>query len=285
MGPLPGEPAISVHDDDNPVKSNGGHRVANVAPQQQREKNNGNASSHPSRKSVVSAAVPRTGISHRQASVISGIDSKKVAMMYDIFLNIRTDNDDIKSLKRPVNDLVAEFREYRVKNCNLSLTIIVTMILSVYFAFGIYATAETFGEPTSNPFMTVFVSFSIICLVLFIVTAVHRFFIITDYNHPYAQPLKRIFMKMNQSAVTMRLMNDSLPVFLALRTGFKMLGRVLMGPCDSTRQGSSTRLFDCSTDTGAQGIPPETYVFCLYVVLLPQMFIKGASRVAICASW
>ena len=275
----------ALHPPNNPMKSsNSGQYFANVGPQPQRRESNllpniRHASSrHLQRNSVRSAfsSIKGPRFLRRESSVESGILGKQVAMMYDVFLNIRGDNDDIMSLKRPVADLVKEYQEYKVKNCNLALTVVVTIILLVYFIVEHYSTYGAFKYPMMNPFMTVSLSLSVVCFSLLIVTGIHRVFILTDCKNPYFQPLKRLCLRMCQPPLTMRLMNDCLPIVLAVRTGFTMLGRSGVGACDQLRLNTSLQMYDCNEGSIGQGIPP---------VLLPQMFIKGASRGAICVAW
>ena len=292
-----GEPPLSVYNPDNslvcdPVMNNVPH------PQQQRQQSiHGNASHHSpagnmmpvpkknSFRSVVSHMGGRRILRRHISLGTPGTDSKQVAMMYDVFLNIQPDCEEILSLKLPVKEIVKEYGRYKLNDCNLALTVLVAFILVIYLVFGAFATQYVFVAPTANPFMTVSVSTSIACIILLLVTVTHRFFVTTDNNHPSIRPLQRIFMKLNESPMIMRLLNDSLPIFLVVRTGFKLLGRVSsFTACDPAR--TFKYLYDCNPTGGVRReIPPETYAFCLYVVLLPQMFIKGASRGALCLSW
>lgn len=222
----------------------------------------------------------------RRASVASGVDLKQVAMMYDVFLRIRTDNADIKSLQRPLNELTQDYQEYKINNCNLALTLVVSFLLAIYIIVGIFTTSEAFYSPSADPFVTLAASFGIACVVILVITAIHRFFVLTEYTHPIAAPLKRLCQVLSQSPLTVRLLSDSLPVLLALRSGFAIFSRVGRN-CDSGRLNFPIHLYDClpNEEGGQQGLPAAIYAFCLYVVLLEQKFIKGASRTAVCLSW
>jgi hypothetical protein len=276
-------------------------RAVNVeqipAPQPPAENNVGNARSHPPRvirknsvQSVLPVAEPQPQLLYQEISVtsgIDGIDSKQVAMMYDIFLNIDANNDDILSLHRPVQDLIKDYQQNKIQNCNLTLAVLVCVVLLLHLMIGIYNTANPFAATTTHPLTIASVSITIVSIVLLIVTVLHRFFITTSCSSPPLRPLKRLFERINQSPLLMRLLNDSLPICLVVRTGFRMLGRVSVAACSYFHPGEYGHFFHgCNAiDGGEQGIPPETYAFCLYMVLLPQMFMKGASRAAICMSW
>jgi uncharacterized membrane protein (DUF485 family) len=200
--------------------------------------------------------------------------------MYDALLHIREDNADIMSLQQPVDELTKEYQEYKINNSNLFLTAVTTAILVVYFVVGVVATYDPSNAPSTNPFTTASVSFTIACLALLALTLAHRVFTLT-HTHPALGPLTRALTSINQSPLILRLLNDALPVLLALRTGFTLLSRVGPDACEALADPS--HLYDC-VEAGGR-LPPETYAFCLYVVLLPQMFIKGASRAARCMSW
>ena len=235
-----------------------------------------------------SAWLPRaqTPLDQRRPSVVSGVDLTRVAGMYDVFLRIRTDNADIRSRQLSIAELTKEYEEYKISNCNLTLTLAVSLLLVIYFIVGVIANPDVFYIPSADPFITTSVSFSLVCIVLLIVIDVHRFFVITDYNHPTTAWLKRVCQALSQSPLTLRLISDSLPVFLALRTGFAILSRVGLS-CETGRLHTPSRLYDCvpRANGGQQGLPSDTYALCLYIVLLPQMFVKGASRGAICLGW
>ena len=64
---------------------------------------------------------------------------------------------------------------------------------------------------------------------------------------------------------------------------FYMLGRTLVGPCP---EGASMwERQSCNPMAASHGVPVDVHVMMTIAPLIPQMFMKGASRWAVVASW
>jgi hypothetical protein len=164
----------------------------------------------------------------------------------------------------------------------------------------------------------------VIVVVLFWMSLLHRYYhnnqsAYVDTPKWYAsQRLRQWCLAVDYSATAVQWVNDGVIVLLTLCAGLSTLARTLRGEClhpDMTTTGES----GSSASSGASGtsgsggsggvggvnaaswwsspviacwngevdhdVPLEAYGLCLFVVLLPQLFCKGASRMAICLSW
>jgi hypothetical protein len=226
-------------------------------------------------------------------------DVRQMATMYNVFLNMNGNNDAIKSLKLSNKELTCEYRSFKSVSVHFVSSIVVVMLIFVCVVADVFQDfflSHTSAHPSApsmrdHPVELSCLVMGLVAVALFVTTSIHRFVHNNNHrdekksSHPLMQRVRDFTLKLDQSCIVARLLNDGFIVFLALFTGLAAVARVTHGP--STNRYS--QLLEKSGFEGgcdlATDIAMESYAICLFVVLLPQVFCKGASRTAICLSW
>ena len=222
-------------------------------------------------------------------------DIRQMASMYDTFLNVNGHNDAIKTLKHTNNELMAEHRKFKSSNVHFTSSIIVALVIFLCVMSDVF---QEFFSPRASassvlhqPVEIASLVVGLVAAVLFMTSYIHRFVQTNDRrddtnapHHSLVQRVRDWLLSLDQSSMAVRLVNDSFVVFLTLFAGLASVARVAHVDCNdhySQLMSGSGQTGDC--DEGA--VAMESYAMCMFVVLLPQVFFKGASRTAICLSW
>ena len=220
--------------------------------------------------------------------------------MYDIFLNMNGNNDAIKSLKLSNKELTCEYRSFKSVSVHFVSSIVVVMLIFVCVVADVFQDfflSHTSAHPSApslhdHPVELSCLVMGLVAVALFVTTSIHRF-IHNNHrdekkpNHPLMQRVRDFTLKLDQSCIVARWLNDGFIVFLALFTGLAAVARVAHGDCTDHYSHLLVGAGAVSEGESEEGcsIAMESYAICLFVVLLPQVFCKGASRTAICLSW
>jgi hypothetical protein len=230
------------------------------------------------------------------------LDERQMNSMYNIFLRIRSDNAAIQSLQTPIKGLIQEYRKFKFKDTNLTLSAIVILLILGFvtvdvlgFYVGKSSSPSLSLSSSSLKIEITLVLSGVLAAALFIASMLHRFCLksrdVIESTTTTSHLLHRIgslCLAFDLSSAAVQWVNDGSVVFLTLFTGLSTLSRTLDGGCVGDPGVPAIGLWACDTASGdsySRTVPMVSYGLCLYVVLLMQLFCKGASRSAICLSW
>ncbi len=220
-----------------------------------------------------------------------------MATMYNVFLSMNGNNDAIKSLKLSNKELTCEYRSFKSVSIHFASSIVVVLVIFVSVVADVF---QDFFMPRTftpsildHPVELSCLVMGLVAVALFVMLSIHRFIHNNRHrdekksSHPLVQRVRDFILKMDQSCIVTRLLNDGFIVFLALFTGLAAVARVVHSDCTDHYSHLLTSAGGASESVIEVGcsLAMESYAMCLFVVLLPQVFCKGAGRTAICLSW
>ena len=252
-------------------------------------------------------------------SVVSALNARQKATMYDLFLNLKAGNAAVQSLNIPIRALNREHHAFKSKDTHLALSAVVVGIVVACVLSDLLGRSDVLswhGSVSQSPSQSLSTQSHLVeiaslvagaaAVALFAVSFTHR-----SYHAPTKRDeaatvsdaegrtsrlglfgcrrLRRLCLSLDLSSTAVRLANDSFIVFLTLFAGLTSVARAVRGGCnDSYSQPYAEFWFGSGSEKHcnvAADLALETYAMCLFVVLLPQVFFKSASRTAICLSW
>ncbi len=220
-------------------------------------------------------------------SVSPALNARQRASMYDLFLNLRPGNEAVLSLNTPLRSLYQQYHVFKSKDSHLAMSVVIVVVIMACVLSDLLGRSDILmadrgsssgdGDGHGHPMEVASLVAASMSVLLFVASLVHR----TCQTGRGARGCRRLCLAFAQSSAAGRLVKDSFIVFLTLFAGLTTVARVLHGG-DCNAQYS--RLYDVSGFEGECNSAAHV-AMCLFVVLLPQVFCKGASRLAICLSW
>jgi hypothetical protein len=217
--------------------------------------------------------------------------------MYDLFLNLRPGNEAVLSLNTPLRSLYQQYHVFKSKDSHLAMSVVIVVVIVACVLSDLLCrsdiliadrggSSDTAHGDHNHPTEAAALTAGAVTLLLSVASLVHRT-LQTGPDHALpasgARGCRRLCLAFAQSSAAGRLVKDSFIVFLTLFTGLTTVVRVVHSDCAD----QYSRLYAGSGDSwnSAADLAMESYAMCLFVVLLPQVFSKGASRTAVCLSW
>jgi hypothetical protein len=219
--------------------------------------------------------------------------------MFDLFLNLRPGNEAVQSLHTPLKTLYEQYHVFKSKDSHLAMSVgivlvIVACVLSDLLCRSdiLIADSDSRGGAANrdhnHPSETAALVAGSASLLLFVASLAHRSFQTGPHGAApanAARGCRRLCLAFAQSSSAGRLAKDGFIVALTLFTGLTTVVRVVHSDCADQYSRLYAGSGSADSCNSAADLAMESYAMCLFVVLLPQVFSKGASRTAVCFSW
>jgi signal transduction histidine kinase len=193
--------------------------------------------------------------------------------LHNIFLGFSTSEFQTKAVAQ-------EYRQFKRSGFNVSLTILVVILWIILIFFVYFGTNQgTYLVREEKPFVftgTIFAFIALFCVSF----AIFNRAVMLSYDHKivYLQKYFEAIIKLTDSPYS-QCIEDCALIFLALSTSLFMMGMTTNNlACKTVNNLDSFHCHEISNIT-------EQMMSIFLGILLGQVFMKGASRTALCISW